>query len=312
MQHPRPLPVAPTASVLLLLLSLLRAPSATSAEQPALEPAATTTIAADPDASATERRRPALTLAEVYAPGARLDSYLVSEKYDGVRAYWDGTRLITRGGLVINAPAWFTADLPPVPLDGELWLGRRRFAEVSGAVRRLEPEPDTWRRMRYMLFDLPGAEGGFEMRLRMLRRLVAALDRQHVVLVEHAVIADQGALAARLDAVVAAGGEGLMLHRRDAPYRPGRSDALFKLKPYLEGEARVIRHLPGRGKYQGMLGSLLVELPNGKRFRIGSGFSDAERSAPPPVGSIVSFKYHGYTKNGLPRFASFLRVAETL
>jgi DNA ligase-1 len=227
-----------------------------------------------------------------------------------VRAYWDGARLITRGGHRINAPGWFTAGLPPIPLDGELWLGRGRFAAVSGAARRLEPEPGTWRDMRYMLFDLPAAAGGFETRLALLKRLLDGIDNRHVGLVAQERVADHEALMARLDRVVAAGGEGLMLHRRDAPYRPGRGDDLLKLKPYLEGEARVLDHLPGRGKYQGMLGALLVELPDGRRFRIGTGFSDAERAAPPPIGSVVSFKYHGLTRTGLPRFASFLRIAD--
>ena len=255
---------------------------------------------------------PALALAEVYAPGVDLAAYLVSEKLDGVRAYWNGTRLITRGGLSINAPAWFIAGLPAIPLDGELWLGPGRFAEVSGAVRRLEPEPETWRHMRYMLFDVPAAEGGFTARLTVLKGLLSGIDNPHVGLVEQAPVGGHDALMARLAQVVAAGGEGLVLHRRDAPYRAGRSDDLLKVKPYQEAEARVIAQLPGRGKYQGMLGSLLVELPDGRRFRVGTGFSDAERAAPPPVGSLVSFKYHGLTTTGLPRFASFLRITDGL
>lgn len=303
---------------LLLLLSLLRGPQAVGAgsangggdagtpEQAADAPASQGAAAAEPAGA------PALALAEVYTPGAELSGYLVSEKLDGVRAYWDGRRLITRGGLVINAPDWFTAGLPPLPLDGELWLGRGRFSEVSGAVRRLEPEPDTWRQIRYMLFDLPRGEGGFEVRLAALARLTSTIDNPHVHLVAQRPVADHDTLMTLLDAAVADGAEGLMLSRRDAPYRPGRGDALLKVKPYLEGDARVIGHVPGRGKYQGMLGSLLVELPDGKRFRIGTGFSDAERASPPPEGSLVSFKYHGLTRNGLPRFASFLRVVDDL
>jgi DNA ligase-1 len=295
----------------LLLSSALRADPAGSAG-PITGADGPSAGAAPGDRTTPATARPALSLAEVYAPGVDLAAYLVSEKLDGVRAYWDGTRLLTRGGLSIKAPDWFTAGLPPVPLDGELWLGRGRFAAVSGAVRRREPEPDTWRHMRYMLFDLPSAEGGFEARVAMLERLVAGIDARHVRAVAQTRLGADEALMARLEQVVAAGGEGLMLHRRDAPYRPGRSDNLLKVKPYLEGEARVIDHLPGRGKYQGMLGSLLVELPGGRRFRLGTGFSHAERAAPPPIGSVVTFKYHGLTKTGLPRFASFLRNAENL
>lgn len=271
--------------------------------------------------SAWRAAKPELSLAQVYESDIDLGHFLVSEKLDGVRAYWDGHRLITRGGLVVNAPAWFTADFPAVALDGELWMGRRAFAKVSGTVRRQQPDVDAWRRVRYVLFDLPGpgfagaegsAESGFEQRLSELQRLVAASSSPHLSVVEQTDIDSHDALMALLDRVVADGGEGLMLHRRDAPYRAGRTFDLLKVKPYLEADARVIEHLPGRGKYTGSLGALLVEEADGGRFRIGTGFSDAERDDPPPIGSLVSFKYHGRTKNGLPRFASFLRVEEGL
>jgi DNA ligase-1 len=252
--------------------------------------------------------KPAVTLAEVYAPGIDLSAYLVSEKFDGVRAYWDGKRLITRGGWTINAPEWFTAGFPTHPLDGELWMGRGRFAEVSGVVRQHQPDPEAWQQISYLLFDLPASPAPFAQRAAALEQLVAANQNPRLKVVKQRSVADHETLMAQLEQVVAAGGEGLMLHHRDALYRPGRSDQLLKVKPYLEDDAIVIEHLPGQGKYSGMLGSLLVEEPDGTQFRLGSGFSDAERANPPPLGSTVSFKYHGRTKNGLPRFASFLRI----
>ena len=130
------------------------------------------------------------------------------------------------------------------------------------------------------------------------------------MLVDQFRVADHAELMARLEAVVAAGGEGLMLHHEDAPYRAGRSDDLLKVKPYLDAEARVIAHLPGQGRYAGLMGALLVEESSGRRFRLGNGFSDEERRSPPPIGSLVTFKYQGRTRHGLPRFASFLRVRE--
>ena len=291
---------------LLLLSSLLRTPSA-AADEPMVPDSAAAPDTVPDDASA-DPARPALALAEVYADGIALNGFLVSEKLDGVRAYWDGARLITRGGHLIRAPDWFTAGLPPVPLDGELWLGRGRFAAASGAARRLEPDPAVWRQMRYMLFDLPGGTGDFHARLATLARLVADSGNPRVAVLEQVPVRDAAALQARLESVVAAGGEGLMLRRIDAPYRPGRSDDLLKVKAHQEGDARVVDHLPGRGKHAGRLGALLVELPDGRRFRLGTGFTDAERESPPPLGSTVSFKYHGLTRHGLPRFASFLHV----
>ncbi len=253
---------------------------------------------------------PALMLAGVYRPGIELDAYWVSEKLDGVRAYWDGQALISRRGNRYQAPAWFTRDFPSTPLDGELWSGRGRFESLLSYVRKQSPVDAEWRQVRFMVFDLPQAPGPFGNRLRALKRLFADLDSPYLSLLEQTQVSGHQELMQRLDRVVSAGGEGLMLHRDDAPYRAGRSGDLLKVKPHADAEARVVAHVPGQGKYEGMLGSLEVETPKGKRFRIGTGFSDAERRDPPPVGSLITYRYRGLTGDGIPRFASFLRLRE--
>src|SRR3546814_16227482 len=91
-----------------------------------------------------------------------------------------------------------------------------------------------------------------------------------------------------------------MLQHQDARYRVGRSGGLLKYKPYDDAEARVVGHTRGRGKYHGMLGALVVERPDGLRFRIGSGFPDAQRPTPPPVGSVVPSPYTGRPHKGGP------------
>ncbi len=252
---------------------------------------------------------PALLLANLYRPGIDLERYLVSEKLDGVRARWDGKNLISRGGNTFDAPAAFTRGFPTEPLDGELWMGRGRFETVSGLVRRIDA-PEAWREVRFMVFDLPGSAAPFHVRAESLKRIVAAAGNPHLQWVEQRRIADHGALMAELERVVAAGGEGLMLHRANALYRGGRSDDLLKLKPHDDAEAVVIAHLPGKGKYVGMLGSLLVETETGVRLRIGSGFTDAQRRKPPAVGSTITYRYRGFTHEGKPRFATFLRIRE--
>ncbi len=257
-----------------------------------------------------EAAAPALMLAGTYRPGIELNAYWVSEKLDGVRAYWDGQSLISRRGNRYRAPAWFTRDFPPIQLDGELWSGRGRFESLLSSVRKQTPVEAEWRQVRFMVFDLPQAPGPFGNRLRVLENLFADLDSPYLSLVEQTRVSGHRELMERVDKVVAAGGEGLMLHRDDAPYRAGRSGDLLKVKPYADAEARVIGHVPGKGKYAGLLGSLEVETPEGKRFRIGTGFSDAERRDPPPVGSLVTYRYRGFTGAGIPRFASFLRLRE--
>ncbi len=251
---------------------------------------------------------PPLQLARVYQAGMDLQGYWVSEKLDGVRAYWDGQQLLSRGGNIIAAPGWFLRDFPAQPLDGELWMGRGRFAQVSAAVRRLQPKAQEWRQIRFMVFDLPASGVPFSERVKRMRELVGKTSSYHLALVEQRPATDHGALLARLDRVLAVGGEGLMLHHGDSFYKAGRTAALLKVKTFQDAEATVVDYSDGKGKYQGQVGTLVVETGDGRRFKLGSGLSDNERADPPPVGSTVTYKFFGLTANGLPRFASFLRI----
>jgi len=251
---------------------------------------------------------PPLMLATHYKAGIDVSEYWVSEKLDGVRGRWDGRELRTRGGQRIRPPAWFTRNWPALPMDGELWIGRGRFEDASGIVRASKADDRAWRRMRFMVFDLPADAGPFEARVMHMRQLLAATGIAWLRPVPQFRVDDAAELDTRLSAIVAGGGEGLMLHHRAARYHVGRSEDLLKYKPYDDAEARVVGHTDGRGKYRGMLGALIVERPDGLRFRIGSGFSDAQRAAPPRVGSQVTYRYNGLSSNGVPRFARFLHV----
>ncbi|WP_180132008.1 DNA ligase [Rhodoferax sp. BLA1] len=262
---------------------------------------------ATPDALAAANI-PALMLASDWSAKEDPSAHLVSEKLDGVRALWDGQTLRFRSGRVIAAPGWFTAALPAVALDGELWLGRDRFDELSGLVRRATPVEDDWRQVRYMVFDLPGAPEPFAERVQRLQGVLAQAAQPWLQAVPQQRVSDAQALQALLATTVQGGGEGLVLHRADALWSPGRSSALRKLKPQPDDEARVVGHLPGKGRLSGQMGALLLELPSGQRFALGSGFSDAQRADPPPIGSLVTYRYRERTPKGVPRFASFLRV----
>ncbi len=251
---------------------------------------------------------PALMLANVYRPGVRLADYWLSEKYDGLRAFWDGERLRTRGGETIAAPDWFTAQWPAEPMDGELWAGRGRFEEAMSTVRQLTPDDAAWRRIRFMVFDLPAHPGVFTERIEAYGRLVRRIDQAWVQAVPQERVGSHAELMARLDRMVRDGGEGLMLHRGDAPYRAVRNDDLLKVKTHEDAEARVIGHAPGKGRHAGRMGALVVQTPQGLRFKLGTGFTDAERDQPPAVGTWVTYRFRGLNESGVPRFASFVRV----
>ncbi len=252
---------------------------------------------------------PALLLAREWPADADPAGFLVSEKLDGVRALWDGRSLRFRSGRAIFAPAWFTARLPGQPLDGELWLGRGRFEALAGGVRQQQPDDAFWRSVQYQVFELPAAGGLFTQRADQLQALCRQLGWPALQALPQQPAHDRTWLQQRLAQVLAAGGEGLVLHRADAPQATGRGPWLWKHKPLHDAEAQVLAHLPGQGKYAGLLGALQVRTDGGVDLAIGTGLSDADRGHPPALGSRISFSHRGFTVGGVPRFASYLRLA---
>lgn len=251
---------------------------------------------------------PAILLAEVYRGQVDVTRYLVSEKLDGVRAIWDGSTLRFRSGKEINAPRWFVDGLPKRPLDGELWIARGTFERLSGIVRKDVPDDNEWRQVRYMIFELPGAPGTFRERAEAMREIARQANIPWFREIGQFSVVDRNSLKKRMQEVVKAGGEGLMLHRADALYETGRSDTLLKMKPWEDAEAVVIGHVPGKGKNAGRLGALRVRTADGREFSLGTGFTDKQRSDPPPIGTTVTYRYRDLTTSGMPRFASFLRM----
>ncbi|MBS0383662.1 MAG: DNA ligase [Proteobacteria bacterium] len=251
---------------------------------------------------------PPVELVDVYRGGVDLSHYWVSEKFDGVRGYWDGHRMLTREGSIVAVPAWFTQDWPTTPMDGELWAGYGRFERASAIVRSAGADDPAWREMSYRVFDLPAHDGDFDARVPAIRAVVAAIGDPWVVAIPQFHVANEAQLHAELERVLAKGGEGLVLHNGDARYAAGRGVGLLKVKPFEDAEAKVVAIKPGSGRLAGMMGSIEVVTPDGRRFSIGSGFSDADRTDPPPVGAWVTYRFNGLTNRGLPRFARFLRL----
>ena len=180
---------------------------------------------------------PPVTLAKIYDEHIDISRYWVSEKLDGVRAYWDGEQLISRQGNHFAAPDWFTAGFPDQPLDGELWLGRNRFQALISVVKDRSGDSRNWQQVRYCVFDLPFHAGNYSQRLLALQKLLDQSKNPYLKLVKQFRVRNQDALMQELDAIMAMGGEGLMLHRADALHEAGRSDNLLKLKRYEDAEA---------------------------------------------------------------------------
>lgn len=233
--------------------------------------------------------------------------WLVSEKLDGVRGYWDGKGLWSKNGQRFSPPPAFIAGLPDFPLEGELWGGRGTFARTALIVAQGEPH-DGWLQLRFAVFDLPHAPGDFSQRIETGRAWFSNNPSPYAFVIEQHPLAERAQLQEMLQRVLAGGGEGLIVCNPLALYTAGRSAEILKVKEYQDGEAKVIAHLPGQGENAGRLGALLVERSDGLRFRIGSGFTLEERRAPPPVGALITYKFYGNYPSGIPRFPAFLRL----
>ncbi|RRJ23262.1 DNA ligase [Rheinheimera mesophila] len=247
---------------------------------------------------------PQLQLARSYQQQDAVADFWISEKLDGVRAFWDGKQLRSRSGQWIKLPEYLLRQLPAFALDAELWAGRGQFQQVMRALESGATQQH-WQRIRLMVFDAPQQPGTFTERLQFLQQQLP--QTAFVQLLPQQQLQAKAQLDELLQRVVAGGGEGLMLHHATALYQSGRVSHLQKLKLVEDAEARVVAHLPGKGQFSGMLGALLVELPDGRRFKLGSGFSLNERQNPPPIGRLVTFQYRGLTHKGTPRFAVFVR-----
>ena len=252
--------------------------------------------------SAAAPAAPDLMLAQEYQ-SQDVSGWAASEKLDGVRAYWDGRKLISRQGYAFNPPAGFTRNFPPYPLDGELYAGRGTFEQVSAEVRRAG---GSWQGIRLHVFDVPQAAGSLYQRLAVIEQHLKR-HPANIAVIKQTPVKDAAQARAMMERIVAAGGEGVILRNPALPYSAGRSSGYLKLKPQQDAECTVTRHYEGKGKYAGMLGSVGCRNELGE-FKIGSGFKNADRANPPPVGTVITYRYRGLTQKGLPRFATFVRV----
>lgn len=248
-------------------------------------------------------QKPELLLLKVYKD-QNISGWVMSEKLDGVRAYWDGEHLISRGGKVINAPKWFTKEYPPFSIDGELWSKRGDFDFVSGAIREKVPDDKKWHKITHNIFEVPYAKGDLFERLSKVK----PYENSIIKVVPQMRVKNRKSLQKFLKEVEEKGAEGVVVRDPNTPYIVKRTSKALKVKSFLDTECRVLGYNEGHGKYKGMMGSLVCQMDNNITFKIGSGFSDKQRINPPKIGDIVTFKYKEFTKNKKPRFSVFLRV----
>ncbi len=228
----------------------------------------------------------------------------MSEKLDGVRAYWSAQnrKLYTRTGNPIHAPTWFTDDFPTHDCDGEIHGSRDSFQKVQGIVR--SKNSNEWSDLIYSIFDDCGA-GTYRERYDRLE----LLDGNHFCRLAQYNCHSEADLMNYLSFIEDQKGEGVMLRDPDSSYINGRSETLLKVKRIDDAEAVVVDHVKSESDTE--FRAIVCLLMNGITFRIGSGFSEEDRKlGNPAVGSTITFRHHGFTDRGVPRFASFFRTRE--
>jgi DNA ligase-1 len=261
-----------------------------------------------------------------------------SEKLDGYRAVWTGSKFVSRTGKEFNSPQWFKDIMPPkVALDGELWMGRQSF-ENTGGIRHKVPRDDVWIKVQYHVFDIPTITEAFEVRKDLIEVLTHHLvDTAHTLVqrnypkvwellkkagnpdhwkpimpVVHKKVSNKAQVLRDLDKIVAKGGEGLMLRKPGSMYEGKRSSTLLKVKKAFDTECTVVGYKPGAGKYTGKLGAFHCQLLSDHTIKFYlSGMTDKIRSnykTSHPIGTILTFTYNETSKNGVPRFPRYQRI----
>ena len=249
----------------------------------------------------------ALQKAKTYKGYENIKGWYMSEKLDGIRGHWNGKYFISKNGNKIYAPKWFTKNFPPYELDGELWSKRGDFENIQSII--LDDIPSKkWREISYHIFEAPSQDGNFTKRLEIVRKYFETKSLSHVHIIKQTRCKNRNHLENFMKEVVKLGGEGAIIKDVTLPYFSGRSSSILKVKEAEDMEGVVIGINEGKGMLKDLMGSLTIKLENGVIFKLGGGFTLQERKTPYIIGSIVTFKYYGFTKNKKPKFASFLRV----
>ncbi len=261
---------------------------------------------------ATEQK-PALILLKSYQSQKNIDvkDWLMSEKLDGVRAYWDGDALYSRNGNKFAVPDWFIKDFPNFELDGELWTKRNDFSKIMSIVSQHKPHKG-WHNISYQIFEVPNAQGNFPQRLNKIKDYLQEHPSSMIKLIAQYPCQGESHLQTFLADIEQQGGEGIVIRNPEILYHTGRSYSSLKVKTAQDAECKVIGYKEGKGQFKGLTGALFCQLDDQRIITIGSGLNHQERAVPPTIGSVITYRHNGYTSKGKPRFPVFLRIRKKL
>ncbi len=248
--------------------------------------------------------KPDLLLLKTYTD-QNTTNWVMSEKLDGIRAYWDGNQLLSRNGKKIHAPQWFIKDYPSFKIDGELWTKRDDFENISSIVRDKIPGKN-WSQIKHYIFEVPNAKGDLFQRLEKVK----AYENDYILVLPQILIKNKQHQKDYLNEVEEKKGEGIVVRNPNALYINKRTYQALKVKNFKDTECKITGFTKGKGKYLDKVGAIICQLQNQITFKIGSGMDDKFRNNPPKVGTKITFKYQNLTKYGKPRFPVYLRIRE--
>lgn len=247
---------------------------------------------------------------KTYEKSNEIKGWMMSEKLDGIRAYWNGKNLISKNANIIHAPLWFTKDFPNFPLDGELWTKRADFENIQSIVLDKTPSKN-WEQITYNIFEVPNTKGDFLKRLDKIKTWQKRNKNKYIKVIKQIKCKDKDHLNNYLEKLVNLKAEGIILKNPSLEYFTGRSKNILKVKKFkdMEGEVIGINYKTNEFNKK-VFKSLVLKLKNAVVFNLGNGFSKEEKINHPKIADIVTFKYYNFTRFGKPKFASFLRVRE--
>lgn len=250
--------------------------------------------------------KPDLLLLKTYKD-QNTTNWVMSEKLDGIRAYWDGKQLLSRSGKVIHAPKWFIKDYPPFEIDGELWSKRDDFENISSIVRDKTPTNE-WKQIKHYIFEVPNAKGSLFQRLEKVKPY--ELKSRYIKVLPQIIIKNKKHQDDFLKQIESKKGEGIVVRDPNTPYINKRTSKALKVKSFKDSECKITGYTQGNGKFLGKVGAIICQLPTNISFKIGSGMDEKFRNNPPKIGTIITYKYQNLTKYGKPRFPIYLRIRE--
>lgn len=243
-----------------------------------------------------------------------IEGWYMSEKLDGVRAWWFEGKLYSREGNIFYSPNYFTENFPhDITLDGELYMGKHTFQRCVSTVKRHKPTDD-WKELVFVVFDAPLIKKPFSDRLNCAKIEINNCNSSYIRVLEQVKCLGNNNLIDYHNNIDREGGEGVMLRNPHEFYNEygKRTNNILKVKTMHDAEAKVLYYEMGKGKHTGRVGALVCEMIDDKKhkFKIGTGLIDRERDNPPSIGSVITYKYFELTKLGVPRFPVYFRQCE--